>query len=118
MSDEREMCGRTGCSRYLRRDNTSGVCSTNCESMDAPPSHRAKNVQPAKKSDDILDYTPGSPSNATKAEKPKLDVDAVKAKFIAVTKALNLDAEVILAEAMQGWMDGLSALLNGEAEEE
>lgn len=111
-------CSRRGCGKTLRSDNSTGKCSSNCLSADAPPSHRAKSVQPAKKSDDILDYTPGSPSNAPKAEKPKLDVDAVEAKFIAVTKALNLDAEVILAEAMQGWMDGLSAILNGEAEEE
>lgn len=33
-----KFCKRTGCTRKLRSNNASGVCTSNCGSSDAPPS--------------------------------------------------------------------------------
>lgn len=37
-------CKRTGCGKQLRKDNSKGVCSSGCNSYEAPPSHRAPGV--------------------------------------------------------------------------
>ena len=86
------------CGKKLRRDNTRGACSA-CL---ASPGHRPAQAKEPKERDP--------------KEAGELDADAVMTKFRAVTKALNLDADTILAEAAQGWLDGLRGILDGESE--
>lgn len=40
-------CSRPGCDKKLRSDNSTGLCSTNCRSPEAPPAMRAKEAKAA-----------------------------------------------------------------------
>lgn len=106
-------CSRSGCTKQLRKDNTKGACSSNCESAEAPNGVRAKEVaeSAAVPKPDLADKHNASEVMARfRAE--------VMARFRAVTKALGLDAEVILAEAARDWLDGVRDLLDGTSTDE
>lgn len=93
-------CSRSSCTKQLRKDNAKGVCSSNCESPDAPNGVRAKGVD--------TDVRFSGSAAAPKVDlADKHNASEVMAKFRAVTDALGLDAEVILAEAAQGWLDAV-----------
>lgn len=104
-------CTRYGCSRQLRSHNTTGVCSSNCESADAPAAARAAGVKraPTSTSAKTVELPPSSVAG-------KANASAIMKRFEKVTETLGLDPEVILAEAAQGWMDGLRELISGEDE--
>lgn len=99
-------CSRSGCTKILRRDNSTGMCSSNCQSPEAPPSQRARNSRAAasKKADDILDYTPGT-------KKPAADSSELREKFATVAAALGFDPEQLLDEARQEWLNAAGEVI-------
>lgn len=93
-------CSRTGCTKTLRSNNTTGLCATNCLSPDAAPSHRAKAVDGA-----------GGELGRTRAEKPAAETGNAMAKFRAVAEVVGLDPDQVLEEFAQSWLDGLRETL-------
>jgi hypothetical protein len=93
-------CSRNGCTKTLRIDNSSGACSSNCQSPDAPPSQRARVTNPREaappKKHEVLEASP----------------DEVMVRFTQVATGLGKDPNAILAEAAQGWLDSVAELIN------
>lgn len=93
-------CSRNGCTKQLRKDNSKGVCSSNCESPEAPPNKQVAGVKRAP-------ATTSERRAASAPAKEQGDHAAVFAKFRTVADTLGLDSEAILAEAAQGWLDAV-----------
>lgn len=89
-------CTRTGCNKKLRKDNSKGMCSSACESPDAPPAQRAKGVEGRGL---------GNPP-AKQLVEPSESGAALK-KFREVAETVGLDADKVLEEFAQSWLDGL-----------
>ena len=98
-------CTRSGCSKKLRKDNSKGVCSSNCESPEAPGSARAKGV----KASDVARMPYGTKveiqGDAGAAE------PAAAARFRAVHDAMGMDPEKTLEEFYASWLEGIKQAL-------
>ncbi len=90
-------CTRSGCNKKLRKDNAKGLCSSNCESPDAPPFARAKGVAAGPKREAAKEVT----APAT------LSHEATIQRFRSVTEAVGRDPDEMIAEFAQAWLDGL-----------
>lgn len=88
-------CTRSGCNKKLRKDNSKGECSINCESPDAPPFARAKGVEGR------------GLGNPPKKQIAQSSNDEIIQRFRAVTEAVGRDADEMIAEFAQAWLDGL-----------
>lgn len=75
-------CGRPGCNKKLRSNNTTGVCATNCQSNDAPAGTRAVGDSSGGRSD-------------------------VMRRFKVVATALGKDPNAILEDAAATWLDAV-----------
>jgi len=84
-------CGRPGCDKKLRRNNTTGMCGSGCRSSEAPKSHRVAS----------------SPST-----KPVRAAGALQ-KLRTVAEALGKDPDAILEEFASEWLAHLAATLEG-----
>lgn len=74
-----KFCKRPGCTKKLRSDNASGVCSSNC----------------------------GSPEAAPRLQGGGGEAKSVMKRFKSVATALGKDPNKILEEAAQGWLDAV-----------
>lgn len=83
------VCGRTGCGRRLRSNNTTGVCGSNCLSREAPETKRAPGV-------DGGTAGPAGPVN--------LKTDPVYKRFCTVASALGKDPNALLLAAAASWL--------------
>ena len=90
MSDEKQTCSRPGCSKPLRKHNSSGQCSSNCLSPEAPPAKRAKGVEGST-------VTPSQSRKPAAKRAPRSQGDALE-RFRTVMTALGKDPEEMLAE--------------------
>lgn len=99
------ICSRSGCTKTLRSDNSSGACSSNCQSPDAPPSMRARVTTPVRE-------TPPA-----KREVLEASLDDIMVRFRAVATGLGRNPDAILAQAAQGWLDSLSELIDAADKE-
>lgn len=72
-----KFCKRPGCTKKLRSNNESGVCSSACESKEAP------------------------------ASKGSSRASSVMKRFRQVALALGKDPNAILEEAAAGWLDAV-----------
>lgn len=99
------ICSRDGCTKTLRSDNSTGACSSSCQSPDAPASVRARVTNPGREV-------------AAPKREPGAAVDRalVMAKFRTVTEALGFDPDELLAEAAQAWLDGAGAAVKAANE--
>jgi hypothetical protein len=70
-------CSRAGCTKKLNRNNTTGMCATNCEADGAPQKSTASASSSA----------------------------SVMKRFRTVATALGKDPNAILEEAAQAWLD-------------
>lgn len=89
-------CSRSGCTKKLRSNNTTGMCGSACLSPDAPPSIRAK----VAKATEVSEVTPATPTEGS-----------ALARFRLVAGALGVDADGELEVFAQAWLDGLKAKL-------
>lgn len=96
------VCSRTGCTKTLRSDNSVGKCSSNCESPEAPPSHRAKGVSAAS-----------APKRESVPEKASSSSSEVIERFRAVAEAVGRDPDEMIAEFAQSWLDGIRGIIEG-----
>jgi hypothetical protein len=99
-------CSRPGCSKKLRSNNTTGRCATNCQSPEAPPSHRAAGV-------DGVDGARAPRKSTTRAE-PAREAGSALAKFRLVVEALGRDPDAVLEEFAGGWLEALAQKLDEE----
>lgn len=93
-------CSRSGCTKKLRKDNSLGKCSSNCESPDAPPSHRAKGIEGRG-----LGNPPAKQLEASTAQ-------GAAVKFRAVHDAMGMDPEKTLEEFYSSWLEGIRQALD------
>ena len=97
-------CSRPGCEKKLRSDNSSGKCASNCLSSEAPPAHRAKGA--GSRVTIVDDATP------PRAKAPKrTENGASLTRFRLVADALGKDADAILEEFAQAWLEALAQKL-------
>ncbi len=98
------VCTRRGCTKNLRKDNAKGVCSSNCRSPDAPLAVQANDIEASARKPYSKEITEpadeGEPGSAMK-------------KFREVTEVVGLDADKVLEEFAQSWLDGLREKLEG-----
>jgi len=94
-------CSRIGCTKKLRTDNTKGVCSKNCLSMEAPPAARAEGVSAT---------SPVARVKIIKGE--EITTGSAMKRFREVAEVVGLDADQVLEEFAQSWLDGLREKLN------
>lgn len=95
-------CSRTGCTKTLRSNNTTGHCATNCESPEAPASSRAKGVEGGK---------PARRSPRATAETVAGAGSDGGARFRAVHDAMGMDPEKTLEEFYASWLEGIRQAL-------
>jgi hypothetical protein len=93
-------CGRAGCDKKLRSNNTKGVCGSGCLSSSAPPAVRAKEAGKASS---------GSLPATSTATGDVLD------RFDKVCAALGKDPQETLSELAQGWLDEVRDIIDGKA---
>ena len=86
------VCSRTGCTKTLNKNNTTGMCGSGCESMDAPPAKRAGNLKAAAKRVEAVD-------------------DEVMVKFRKVAEMVGKDPDEMVREYAQAWLDGIRETL-------
>lgn len=95
------ICSRPGCDKKLRSSNTKGVCATGCRSSEAPPAARATGTRSESSPRSI------SPAKVTAEASSALE------RFRVVAEALGKDADAILSEFAQAWLDELAAKVEG-----
>lgn len=93
-------CGRPGCGKKLNKNNKRGVCGTGCLSTSAPPS---KQVKPGGPQSNVLRQLHAKTESKPNGISPKKILE----NFRAVATALGKDPDVLLADAAQGWLDGV-----------
>ncbi|MDP2270934.1 MAG: hypothetical protein Q8K32_09405 [Archangium sp.] len=93
------VCTRRGCTKNLRKDNAKGVCSSNCLSPEAPLAVRAHDVEES--------------TAAAPAQKDEGEPGSAMKKFREVAEVVGLDADKVLEEFAQSWLDGLREKLEG-----
>lgn len=94
------VCSRRDCNKKLRKDNSKGECSSNCESPDAPPAQRAKGVEGRGLGNAPRPAEKEVTATATSHE-------ATIQLFRTVTEAVGRDPDQMIAEYAQAWLDGL-----------
>lgn len=102
MSELRQ-CGRSGCGKFLRKDNTKGVCSTGCLSEEAPRHARHGGTKGFHRSTNSTNEAPAPvAATAPRGERSALE------KFRIVCDALGRDAEAELEHLAAQWLRGLA----------
>jgi len=91
-------CSRSGCTKKLRKDNAKGVCSSNCDSPEAPAAQRAKGIGAAAPKHEAAKEI-YAPEKLSHAETIKI--------FRDVAEAVGRDPDEMIAEFAQAWLDGL-----------
>lgn len=72
-----KFCSRSGCTKKLRSNNTTGMCATGCESSESGGGKKAK------RSSDVM------------------------RRFKLVARALGKNPDEVLEEAAQGWLNAV-----------
>jgi DNA-binding SARP family transcriptional activator len=101
-------CSRSGCSKQLRAHNTKGVCSSGCESPDAPFAAQAAGVKRAPASTSAARAIAEAVEEADDKQE-NIAHAAVLAKFRTVAEALGFDPDEVLAEAAEQWIEAAGA---------
>jgi hypothetical protein len=110
-------CSRSGCSKQLRVDNTKGVCSSNCESADAPLGAQAAGVKRAPSTTSAKKVETSSILKELETQEKNEAHAVVLAKFRTVAEALGFDPDEELAKAAQGWLEAAGAAVKAADDE-
>lgn len=97
-------CSRTGCTKKLRRNNTTGMCATGCHSAEAPAGRRASLGATAT-------VVSREPYSMEITERPATAPSDALAKFRVVAEALGKKPDELLGEFAQAWLEELRAKL-------
>lgn len=106
MPAEKRVCARPGCKKSLRSDNTKGVCSVRkaCGGVDADLDEEVTRAAAADKPYEVEVVRRTAPP-PMKRKSSAAGASLTLERFRLLTEALGLDADELLAQFAEGWLD-------------